>query len=1014
MNDPRGSVWRKWDLHVHTPASFHWTGGNHFWEMAESEKEGCIKKILEEMGASDVVTFGIMDYWTFDGYLELKNYILTNNLNLNLTIFPGMEIRLEAPTDYRLNFHVLLSDKLTNQNLQDFKSKLTIFGTKNSLSDESIISYARNLDEDKITKHGFKKFEIENDDKKALCLGSKVIEITKESLQTAMDSLPQDSGILICPYDTSDGLIKMKWQDHESANYLLAISHIFETRDSDNIDLFSGNKTEKNSAFILKFIKALGNKTKPTISGSDAHSIKDYGNFPNGKATWIKADPTYKGLLQLINEPTRSFIGKLPPKLDFIQKNKTYFVDHMKINKAPNSKFSENWFNCAIPLNQDLVSIIGNKGSGKSALADIISLLGQTKQKHFSFLNETKFKSSQNKAKHFEAEITWKSGGKHKQNISELPDPKRVESIKYIPQNYFEILCSDPSYQESFRNELYQVIFSHLDEADRLDKNSLDELIDFRTKETNNAIQFEKNELIKLIDQLIDLETRERPEYKVSLNSKLELKIKEFNNHREQKPKPIEPPSSDISKNTNLGQLTKDLEKANSELTKVKKEIKKKTDERRNITKNVQLMQKLEVELENLKNYINKFQENFEQEYSNLNIKFSELVSVKINRELFEKKKTEINKINNENKELLNPENKNSLKYKENHLNEQKRELNKKLDEPNKQFQEYLSLLDSWKSKRAELIGHSGKTDSLKNLGQLIKDQKNLPQRIDELISKIKNQIRKIHSEKIKLKNIYSDLYRPVQKIIDEKELIKELGLNCETKIIQREFTDKFLAIIDQRAAGTFQGKEESLKIIKDILGKYDFDDTNDVVKFCEQFIENLHLDKRKANEPKNDIQKQIRQGRTTRELYEFIYSLDYLIPTYFLQLREKDLDQLSPGERGSLLLVFYLLVDKNPIPIVLDQPEENLDNQSIYYYLVPLIKEAKNTRQIIMVTHNPNLAIVCDSEQIIYAQRETTNNQISYDSGSIESEIINKAALDVLEGTRPAFRNRDSKYFVE
>ena len=96
------------------------------------------------------------------------------------------------------------------------------------------------------------------------------------------------------------------------------------------------------------------------------------------------------------------------------------------------------------------------------------------------------------------------------------------------------------------------------------------------------------------------------------------------------------------------------------------------------------------------------------------------------------------------------------------------------------------------------------------------------------------------------------------------------------------------------------------------------------------------------------------------------IFELEYLKPKYFLQLNGKSLEQLSPGERGILLLVFYLMIDKDERPLILDQPEENLDNQTIYRVLVRCIKKAKEKRQIFLVTHNPNLAVVCDAEQII------------------------------------------------
>ena len=148
-------------------------------------------------------------------------------------------------------------------------------------------------------------------------------------------------------------------------------------------------------------------------------------------------------------------------------------------------------------------------------------------------------------------------------------------------------------------------------------------------------------------------------------------------------------------------------------------------------------------------------------------------------------------------------------------------------------------------------------------------------------------------------------------------------------------------------------------------------------------------------------------------EVYNFIWSFEYLEPEYSLMLDGKDLNQLSPGERGSLLLVFYLLVDKSDIPIIVDQPEENLDNKTVFRLLIPVIKQVKKRRQIIMVTHNPNIAVVCDAEQVVHAAIDRTHgNSIAYIPGSIEDKEINKHIIDVLEGTRPAFGNRAAKYY--
>ncbi len=93
----------------------------------------------------------------------------------------------------------------------------------------------------------------------------------------------------------------------------------------------------------------------------------------------------------------RSYIGVVPPKLEEIESNRTYYIDSVEIKKTGSKPDIGDWLDgCDIPLNPDLVAIIGNKGSGKSALADVIAVLGNSRQsKHFSFLKKDRFWESQ-------------------------------------------------------------------------------------------------------------------------------------------------------------------------------------------------------------------------------------------------------------------------------------------------------------------------------------------------------------------------------------------------------------------------------------------------------------------------------------------------------------------------------------------------------------------------------------------------------------------------------------------
>lgn len=167
-------------------------------------------------------------------------------------------------------------------------------------------------------------------------------------------------------------------------------------------------------------------------------------------------------------------------------------------------------------------------------------------------------------------------------------------------------------------------------------------------------------------------------------------------------------------------------------------------------------------------------------------------------------------------------------------------------------------------------------------------------------------------------------------------------------------------------------------------------------------------------NEFPDGIIPQIKESKIL-DFYNYLFGLGYLTNKYELVSDNKTLDKLSPGERGALLLIFYLLLDLRDIPLVIDQPEDNLDNQSVAKVLVPFIQAAKNRRQIILVTHNPNLAVVADSDQIIHVKIDKENEQlVEVEAGGIENDAINQSIVTILEGTMFSFKKRELKYIEE
>ncbi len=118
-----------------------------------------------------------------------------------------------------------------------------------------------------------------------------------------------------------------------------------------------------------------------------------------------------------------------------------------------------------------------------------------------------------------------------------------------------------------------------------------------------------------------------------------------------------------------------------------------------------------------------------------------------------------------------------------------------------------------------------------------------------------------------------------------------------------------------------------------------------------------------------------------------------------------------------------YLEVDQEDNrPLIIDQPEDNLDSLSVYASLIAYFRKRKKTRQIIIITHNPNLVVNTDAEQIIIADFDGTQTpHIHYKSGALEdvagsdqNPSIREGVCRVLEGGKEAFLRREQKYAIE
>lgn len=1022
----RGSLWNKWDFHVHTPASYHWKGQRFFEENSKENKEKndkLIGDLLQAVVESDVSVFVIMDYWTFDGYLKIRKYIEENDYDLKgKLILPGIELRIDAPTDYRMNIHLILNPNCTNIEIGDFKSELKLLNVSRSLSNEGLIDVAYSLGPSGLSKYGTNLEKLKDNRDLAFKIGCENSLITKESFKHAVNSLA-DKCLVLMPWNTYGGLSKLNWKENLIVSYeFMRMADIFEARGSDEKDLINGKRTPANDKFFDDFMYSIGSVGKLSVSGTDAHKFSGYGKFSQNNCTWLKCDLSFNGLKHACIEPIeRSYYGEIPPKLHSYKTNPGIFIDSIEIKKESGSELDDEWFDSKIDLNIGLVSIIGNKGSGKSALADIIGFAGNARvdENYFSFLTFDRFKKNNGKlSKNFNArlimnpskELDWV-------NLNDKISNTKFEYVKYLPQSYLEKLCNEVAISRSsdFENELKKVIFSHIDQVDRLGMNSFDELANLKIKQRSHVIDEKKTEIKELIVELLDLFAKMSEGYKNELKKKLQNSEEALVEIEKVKPIVLDNPLESGAEGSRENKVLRinNLLQARKETIKTKIEILLKKLER--LTKNKFLTDKaiesVSFEKQRIASIVSGINRDLVETemYSTKEpvkflIEFNEVV------EVAEKLKNEIEHIKKE----LNPEFGESLTCKEKLNNDRIEKVSLYIDDKDKEYRQSVIKMEKWDKDKKLIIGDETIVDSIVNLRKRIKESDEAPANFEKVFNKIAEISHLIFQEKIGIVNIWKELYSSVQNFSNEHSIIKkiEMKLNFEATLHLESFEENFLDYVNLKNKGSFTSTGDNFFLKKNIemfKSKLDVDHFN---KFINDIGKGVFFDMRDGEGGDYVGEKQLKKNKKIDDLLAYLFSLDYVECSYGLHMGDRKISELSPGEKGLLLLIFYILLDKQSIPLIIDQPEENLDNETIKEILVPCLLEAKQKRQVIMVTHNPNLAVVCDSEQIIFSKLEKNNkNKISYISGGIESSLIRDKIVDVLEGTMPAFKIRGDKY---
>lgn len=873
---PRGSEWRKWDLHVHSPSSYDY-----------KNKSVTNDEIIEILKRNDISVVVFTDHHIIDVERIWNLYQL--GLKNNITVLAGIEFLSDSRGEEPIHFIGIF----------DIKDKERLTYIWEQLKNRTNISKIYGKDH-------------------------KVEEVYCD-LEETTNLIHELGGLITIHAGTKSSSIECITN---------ALPHTMAQKKDivSLVDIFELGKKEDEKGYIEKVFPNIGHK--PMILCSDNHNIKEYNLKTN---CWIKADPTFEGLKQIIYEPgDRVKIQEEEPE----QKDPYNLIDYVQFIDS-----KETFTNEKIYLNQNLNVIIGGKSTGKSILLrEIARTINPNEVKNR--LEEANLKDykiyEDGKALTDNFTVKW---------IDEKEDRRNNErdnyrKIIYIPQSYLNRLVEKDEEQSPIDRLIENIL--------KNDENikHFFESVDSQINENNRYISNEINELIQNLQQL---NTKVEEIKNLGDKAGIEKYIKDIEN--------------EIKVFHKKGGLT---EEEISQFSIIKENIEKLNNEINNFSKQKEDYKELLSTKKFEKTYkFNQITEKYEQ----LNIYANTLIS----------------RIENEFNKYLQEE----IKEIDNFIIKKNSELNnlKKQIEP---------LLE--KVKNIEIL--KNKNELLSKQEEKLKQIKEKEAEKEKLEEKRKESINKLVDYFIKFYEIKSEF---TKKIEQNNSLNHDLELEIKVNPKNEKFNEEFInEVFDIRS-------------LRDNLKDFNLNIEN---------IDNLKLKIRDLiiNIFNNSIRLKKQYNDNIKEVIQKLIK-DWFIINYSVTYDGDKISDMSQGKKSFVLLRLIIELDNSKCPLLIDQPEDDLDNRSIYNEIVKFLKEKKKERQIIIVTHNANLAVATDAECIIVANQngEKTKNKkfkFEYVQGSLENtfikdeinEILYKQGIkehvcDILEGGEQAFEKRKNKY---
>lgn len=976
----RGSVWRRWDPHLHAP-------GTLFNDQFGGEDSWAEYLTRVETSEPRIEAIGVTDYYGTETYRAVLEHKKAGRLPDVRLLFPNIELRLDIATvsGNWANIHLLVSPEDPDhlKQIDRFLGRL-VFESQGG-------KYACTTDD--LTSLGFKLDPSITDAKAARRYGASQFKVNLAQLREEFraDDWPKTNILIAVAGSKTDGTSGVREAgDTALRQSIERFAHIIFASSIAQREFWLGRRVDSPEQ-----IKGRYGALKPCLHGSDAHDQQTVGNPEGDRFSWIKGAPTFDALRQAEIDPEgRAYVGAAPPT----GASPSQVIREVRILDASWAKTP------VIPLNHGLVAIIGARGSGKTALADLIAAgadalpaPSDSERPSASFLARAGDLLSG-----ASVVLDWGSGETVTRGLTDRRPAFPGERVRYLSQQFVEDLCSAEGMTDALMDEVERVIFEAHPFLERDGAVDFRELLGLRADRFRQARQREQQSLVVLSDRIgTELEKHRQT---TQIEALIGQKTKLIEGYVADRGKLVTPGSG--LRVARLTELAGAAEKVRGYL--------------RHFSAQEQALLALQDEIKDLRQ---------NQAPESLRARQARHAASRLKDDDW--KDFLIDFTGDVDAQVVS------------HLAECRRKAGiwrgvapLALPDPNAAYIAdgvdlttlALAPLTAESDRLQKLVALDTETQrqfqglstkivqegaQLEAARERLEDAKGAQERARVLLEERAAAYERVFEALAAEEQVLVGLYRPLMdRLAAETGTLKKLTFSVtrtadaagwakagEDNLLNRRFQGAF------RERGSLRDAAETMlkgvwesgnpKAVTDAMAAF-----RD--KYQEELLQNAAV-------ARTD---QAAYRAWTKRFAQWLYSTDHIEIRYGIEYDGIDIRKLSPGTRGIVLLLLYLaLDDADDRPLIIDQPEENLDPKSVHDELVSLFIAAKTNRQVIMVTHNANLVVNTDADQIIVANAGPHARgelpEITYRSGGLEDADIRKDVCDILEGGEAAFKER-------